>query len=138
MINKESIEEYAGLRNERCKEVFAMRDKLIKEKLTLLEAILSACLGELSRQWLLPLDKTQWTSHLLENWEICDLMERIYDVMDSPILKIGTQLFSFFCSGALSIPFDSMDALSYSRLPKREKESVTEGLLLVALWKEAK
>jgi len=152
MITKESIEEYIGLNDEPCKQVFAMRDKLIEEKLTLIEAVLAACLDELSRakfplgeaQWEshlraepLPLDKTQWTSHSLENWEIVDLMERMFDVMDSAILKIGAQLFSFFCSGALSIPFDSMDGLSYSRLPKREKESVTEGLILVALWKEA-
>ena len=154
MITKKSIEEYAGFRDRPCKEVFAMRENLIKEELRLLVGpVLTACFDELSRtkipldktQWgshlrakPFPLDKTQWASHLLEIWEIDDLIERIDDVMDSTILKIGTQLFYLFSSGVLDIPFDSTDAYSYWRLPKREKESVTEGLILVGLWKEAK
>jgi len=138
MITKTSIEEYAELRNERCKEIFAMRDKLIKEKSTLLESVLSACLVVLSRTEPLPIDKPQWTSHLLNNEEIYGLMERLIDAIKSKSSSIGSQVLSFFFGGAIYSVFDSMSGLNYSGLSKEEKRSVTEGLLLVALWKEAK
>ena len=138
MITKQSIEEYAELRDERCKEVFAMRDKLIKEKLTLIETTLSVCLDELSGAEPLPLDKSQWASHLLESGEIYNLMERISDAMNNKRLKVGLQVVSFFFGGAINALVDSASGLNYSGLPKKEKESFIEGLILVALWKEAK
>jgi len=136
MITKTSIEEYAELRDERCKEVFAMRDKLIEEKLTLIEAVLAACFDMLAKFEPLPLDKTQWTSHLLENEEIYGLMERIIDTTSRR--SIGNQVLSFFFGGAVNAVFDSLSGLNYARLSRKEKQGFIEGFLLVGLWKEAK
>jgi len=138
MITKESIEEYIEFRDERCKEVFAMRDKLIKERLMILESTLAACLNELSKSEPLPLDKTQRASHLLESGEIYNLMERISDAMNNKGLRVGIQVVYFFFGGAINALFDSASGLNYSGLPKKEKASFLEGLILVALWKEAK